>query len=192
MADRGPGDITSLLIDWGNGDRDALDRLIPLLYPEFRRLARRHMRRERAGHSLHTTALVHEAYLRLVDYTRVKPESRLHFFAIAAQAMRRILVERARRGRTARRGSGAPHVPLADEAAGADTRAAHLLALDEALARLAQLDARKAQVVELKYFGGLTIDETAAVVGISTPTVEREWRAARLWLYQELRPEANR
>src|SRR5918993_2053220 len=184
MSDQGPGDITSLLIDWGNGDRSALDRLVPLLYPEFRRLARRHMRGERAGHSLHTTALVHEAYLRLVDYTRVKPESRLHFFAIAAQAMRRILVERARRRRTARRGSGAEQVPLIDLASDRDERAAHLLALDEALARLANFDARKAQVVELKYFGGLTIDETAAVVGVSTPTVEREWRAARLWLYQ--------
>ena len=144
------------------------------------------------GHSLHTTALVHEAYLRLVDYTRVRPES-VHFFAIAAQAMRRILVERARQRRTARRGAGAQHVPLEDVASRAEERAAHLLALDEALERLARFDARKAQVVELKYFGGLTIDETADVVGVSTPTVEREWRAARLWLYREMaRKEANR
>ena len=192
MADPGPGDITSLLLEWGNGDRSALDRLVPLLYPEFRRLARRHMRGERPGHSLHTTALVHEAYLRLVDYTRVRPENRGHFFAIAAQAMRRILVERARQRRTARRGAGAQRVPLEDVASRAEERAAHLLALDEALARLATFDARKAQVVELKYFGGLTIGETADVVGVSTPTVEREWRAARLWLYREMAPEANR
>jgi RNA polymerase sigma factor (TIGR02999 family) len=190
MADPAPGDITSLLLDWGNGDRTALDRLVPLLYPEFRRLARRYMRGERPGHSLHTTALVHEAYLRLVDYTRVRPENRAHFLAIAAQAMRRILVERARQRQTARRGAGAQRVPLEDVAG--EERAAHLLALDEALARLATLDARKAQVVELKYFGGLTIDETADVVGVSTPTVEREWRAARLWLYREIGPEAGR
>ena len=191
-SDPGSGDITSLLLEWGHGDRGALDRLVPLLYPEFRRLARRQMRGERPGHSLHTTALVHEAYLRLVDYKRVRPESRAHFFAMAAQAMRRILVERARQRRTARRGAGAQRVPLDGIAASAEQRAAHLIALDEALARLASFDARKAQVVELKYFGGLTIDETADVVGVSTPTVEREWRAARLWLYREIRPEESR
>ena len=192
MADPGPGDITSLLLDWGNGDRSALDRLVPLLYPEFRRLASRYMRGERPGHSLHTTALVHEAYLRLVDYTRVRPENRVHFLAIAAQAMRRILVERARATPYRQAWSrGATRAPRGCREPGRGARRPPARAR-RGTGALATFDARKAQVVELKYFGGLTIEETADVVGVSTPTVEREWRTARLWLYREMGPEASR
>ena len=185
-------DITGLLLAWGNGDRDALDRLVPLLYAELRRLASRQMRRERPGHSLHTTALVHEAYLRLVDYKRVQPQDRAHFLGIAAQAMRRILVEHARSNRTAKRGGAGERVPLEEAAAIGTEPSADLVALDSALSTLASFDPRKAQIVELKYFGGLTIEEAAAVVGVSTPTIEREWRTAKLWLYRAVATEAGR
>lgn len=188
MANAFQEDITRLLIEWGDGERGALDRLVPLLHQELRRLASRQMRRERPGNSFHTTALVNEAYLRLVDYRRVRPRDRAHFLAIAAQAMRRILVDRARGVAAARRGAGACHVPLEDAAAVGVQRASHLIALDVALEHLARFDQRKARIVELKYFGGLTIEETAEAVGLSTPTVEREWRTARLWLYRELAP----
>ena len=186
MANASQEDITRLLIEWGNGEREALDQLVPILHLELRRLASRQMRRERPGHSLDTTALVNEAYLRLVDYRRVRPRDRSHFLAIAAQAMRRILVERARAVGSARRGGRAEHVALDDDSAFATQRARHLLALDGALEALATYDPRKARIVELKYFGGLTIEETAEVVGVSTPTVEREWRTAKLWLHREL------
>jgi len=179
-------DITGLLLAWGGGERGALDRLVPLVYEELRRLARRQMRRERAGDTLQTTALVNEAYLRLVDYERVRPRDRSHFLAIAAQAMRRILIERARSRRSDKRGSGAQKVSLAEVAEAADERAADLVALDDALHALAAIDARKAQLVELRYFGGLTIEETADVLGVSTPTVERDWRTARIWLHREI------
>lgn len=179
-------EITGLLLKWGNGDKAALDRVMPLIYAELRRLAHRHMRRERAGDTLQTTALINEAYLRLIDYERVQPRDRSHFFAIAAQAMRRILIERARSRRSAKRGSGGQKVSL-DEAAGmSDERAAEMLALDEALSSLAAIDPRKAQIVELKYFGGMTIEETANVLGVSTPTVERDWQMARIWLHREI------
>ena len=186
MPNPPPEDVTRLLVDWGNGDRDALDRLVPLLHEEFRRMASRQMRRERPGDSLQTTGLVHEAYLRLVDYKRVRPRDRGHFLAIAAQAMRRILVERARGSRAAKRGGGAQHVPLEEAADVVIARARDVLALDAALKVLAAFDPRKARIVELKYFGGLTIEETAQVESVSTPTVEREWHAARLWLYREI------
>ena len=191
MADAAPEDITALLLDWGNGDRAALDRLVTVLHREFRRIASRQMRRERSSASIHTTALVNEAYLRLVDYKRVQARDRAHFLAIAAQAMRRILVERARGARAAKRGGSAAHVPLDDAAAVPLEQSVELLALDAALSRLAAFDPRKARIVELKYFGGLTIDETAAVVGVSTPTVEREWRTAKLWLYREIQAETT-
>jgi RNA polymerase sigma-70 factor (ECF subfamily) len=189
MADAAPEDITALLLDWGNGDRAALDRLVTVLHREFRRIASRQMRRERSSASIHTTALVNEAYLRLVDYKRVRARDRAHFLAIAAQAMRRILVERARGARAAKRGGSAAHVPLDEAVALPLEQSAELLALDAALSRLAAFDPRKARIVELKYFGGLTIDETAEVVGVSTPTVEREWRTAKLWLYREIHAE---
>ena len=178
--------VTELLLSWGRGDVGALDRLVPLVYDELRRLAHHHMRRERAGHSLQTTALVNEAYLRLVDYRRVQPQDRVHCLSISAQAMRRILVERARGRAAAKRGAGAAPVSL--DAAGdiADQRAAELVALDDALAALAAMAPRQARVVELRYFGGLTGDETAEVLGVSAATVERDFTAARIWLRREL------
>ena len=179
-------DITGLLIAWGGGNRAALDRVFPLVYQELRRLAHRQMRRERAGDTLQTTALVNEAYLRLVDYERVQPRDRAHFLAIAAQAMRRILVERARSRHSIKRGSGAQKVSLDEAADVSDERAADLLALDDALTGLASVDPRKSQLVELKYFGGLTTEEIAEALGVSTPTVERDWRTARIWLHREI------
>jgi len=186
MAKPSAEDITGLLVAWGGGDRAALDRLMPLVYQELRRLARRQMRRERPGDTLQTTALVNEAYLRLVDYERVRARDRSHFLAIAAQAMRRILIERARTRRSGRRGGDARRVPLDEAADLSDERAADLVALDDALHALAAIDPRKAQLVELRYFGGLTIEETAEVLGVSTPTVERDWRTARMWLHREI------
>ena len=180
-------EITGLLLDWGKGDKAALDRVIPLVYQELRRLAHRQMRRERAGDTLQTTALINEAYLRLVDYARVRPRDRAHFFAIAAQAMRRILIERARSRRSAKRGSGGQKVSLDEAADVSNERAADLVALDEALTNLAAIDPRKAEIVELKYFGGLTIEETAELLEVSTPTVERDWRTAKIWLHREVR-----
>jgi RNA polymerase sigma factor (TIGR02999 family) len=185
MANPSVAEITGLLLAWGNGDKAALDRLIPLVHSELRRLAHRQMRRERSGATLQTTALVNEAYLRLVDYQRTAPRDRSHFFAIAAQAMRRILVERARMRRSAKRGSG-QRVSLDEAAEASNARAIDLIALDDALTTLSAIDTRKSQVVELKYFGGLTIQETADVLGISTPTVEREWQTAKIWLFREI------
>ena len=160
--------------------------MIALVYQELRRLAHRQMRRERAGDTLQTTALINEAYLRLVDYTRVRPRDRSHFLAIAAQAMRRILIERARSRRSAKRGSGGQKVSLDEAAEVFNERAADLVALDEALTTLATIDPRKAEIVELKYFGGLTIEETAEVLEVSTPTVERDWHTAKIWLHREV------
>jgi RNA polymerase sigma-70 factor (ECF subfamily) len=181
-----PEEITDLLLDWGNGDKAALDRVIPMVYQELRRVAHRQMRRERVGDTLQTTALINEAYLRLVDYARVRPRDRAHFFAIAAQAMRRILIERARSRCSAKRGSGAQKVPLDEAAKVSNERAADLVALDEALTNLATIDPRKAEIVELRYFGGMTIEEAAEVLGVSTPTVERDWHTAKIWLHREV------
>jgi RNA polymerase sigma-70 factor, ECF subfamily len=186
MFKSSPGDITGLLMAWGGGDKAALDRLMPVVYQELRRLARRQMRREREGDTLQTTALVNEAYLRLVDYKRVHARDRSHFLAIAAQAMRRILIERARSRRSDKRGSNRQKISLDEVAEVADACAADLLALDEALQTLSTIDPRKAQLVELRYFGGLTIEETANVLGVSNPTVERDWRTARTWLHKEI------
>jgi RNA polymerase sigma-70 factor, ECF subfamily len=186
MAQDQKGEITCLLLNWGTGDRAALDRLIPLVYQELRRLAHLQMRRERAGDTLQTTALVNEAYLRLVDYERVRPHDRTHFFAIAAQAMRRILIERARSRGSKKRGSGAQRLSLSEAADISNNQAADLVALDEALTNLAGIDSRKSQIVELKYFGGLTTEEISEVLGVSTPTVERDWRMAKIWLHREI------
>jgi RNA polymerase sigma factor (TIGR02999 family) len=150
-------------------------------------MAHRHMRRERPGDTIQTTALVNEAYLRLVDYERIQPRDRAHFLAIAAQAMRRVLIERARSRQSAKRGSGAQRISFREALDLSSERSAELLALDESLCDLAAIDPRKEQVVELKYFGGLTIEEIAAVLAVSTPTVEREWRMARIWLHREIR-----
>jgi RNA polymerase sigma-70 factor (ECF subfamily) len=186
MAQPTPEEIAGLLLAWGNGDRAALDRMFPLVYQEMRRLARRQMRRERPDHTLQTTALVNEAYLRLVGYERVRPRDRAHFLAIAAQAMRRILIERARAHRSDKRGSGAQKVSLDEAADVPGGGATDLVALDDALQALAEIDPRKAQLVELRYLGGLTIKETAEVLGVSTPTVERDWRTAKIRLHREI------
>ena len=186
MDQSSSAEITGLLVDWGKGDKSALDRVIPIVYKELRRLAHRQMKRERVGDTFQTTALINEAYLRLIDYAQVRPRDRAHFFAIAAQAMRRILIEKARSRRLAKRGSGAQKISLDEVADLSNERAADLVALDEALNSLAVIDPRKAQIVELKYFGGMTIEETADVLEISTPTVERDWRLAKIWLHREI------
>jgi RNA polymerase sigma factor (TIGR02999 family) len=177
-------DLSGLLRAWSAGDQRALAELTPIVHQELRRLARQCMNRERAGHSLQATALVNEAYMRLVDYTRMQWQDRAHFFAVSAQAMRRILVDHARRHR-ARRGT-AEHVSLDDVAVVGGERAPELAALDDALNALAQFDARKAQVVEMRFFGGLSVEETAEVLHVSPITVMRDWRNAKAWLYREL------
>jgi len=178
-------DIGKLLRAWSDGDPSALDGLTPIVYAELRRLAHRYMKRERADHTLQTSALVNEAYLRLVGYKRVEWQDRAHFFAVAAQMMRRILVDHARRHKV-KRGEGAPHVSLEEAAVVRGGRAAQLVALDDAMNALARLDPRKVQVVEMRFFGGLSVDETAAVLKVSPVTVRREWSSAKLWLYREL------
>jgi RNA polymerase sigma-70 factor (ECF subfamily) len=178
--------VTELLLNWRDGDRAAIDRLIPIVYAELRRLARAYMRRELPGHTLQTTALVNEAYLRLIDQ-KVTWQNRAHFMGVAAQLMRRILVDHARKRRTARRGGDQFKVSLAEASGGgAEKDAAELIALDEALTSLAVLDPRKCKTVELRYFGGLTIPETAEVLGVSHTTVEEDWKVARAWLRREM------
>jgi RNA polymerase sigma factor (TIGR02999 family) len=184
-----PEQVTQLLVDWGNGDRTALDRLIPLVYDELRRLARYYMRRERNGVTLQTTALVNEAYMRLVDQRDVRWQNRAHFFAIAAQLMRRILVDQARKRTNRKRGGDVRKVSLDEAAMVSQTRAADLIALDEALVALEAMDERKSKVVELRFFGGLNIEETAEVMAISPATVQREWSMAKAWLYREISGE---
>lgn len=179
-------EITGLLLAWSDGNREALERLTPLVYQELRRLAESYLRRERAGHTLQPTALAHEAYLKLIDQQCVRWQNRAHFFGIAAQAMRRILVDHARTRLAEKRGSGAPVVSLDEAIDAAVQRADQLVALDEALKTLAEMDPQKSRVVELKYFGGMTLEETAEVLGISRATVIREWRMAKAWLYGEL------
>jgi RNA polymerase sigma factor (TIGR02999 family) len=179
-----PKEVTQMLLEWSNGDKAAFDRLVPLVYTELRRLANHYMRRERPGQTLQTTALVHEAYTRLVDYKRMRWQDRAHFFAVAAQVMRRILVERARSRQAAKRGEGTVKVSLAEAAATSNETSADILALDEALKELELRDPRKSQLIELRFFGGLNIEETAEVMGLSPTTVQREWRAARAWLYR--------
>jgi len=179
------GEVSNLLRAWSEGDQNALASLIPIVYEEMHRLARRYMRRERPGHSLQTTALVNEAYLRLVDYERMQWQDRAHFFAVSAQLMRRILVEHARR-HNLKRGGGVPHVSLEDTAEVGADRTADLVALDDAMNALARLDPRKVQVVEMRFFGGLSVEETAEVLKVSPITVLRDWNTAKAWLYREL------
>lgn len=181
-----PGEVTNLLLAWRGGDRDALARLIPLVYGDLRKRAQEYLRRERAGHTLQPTALVNEAYLKLVDQTRVKWQSRAHFLAVASRAMREVLVDYARRHRAARRGSGETRVALQEGSAATPPRSLDLLALDVALDRLAALDERQSKLVELRIFAGLTIDETAEALGISPATVSREWKHAEAWLHREM------
>lgn len=181
-----PGlDVARLLRAWSGGDSKALDQLTPIVYDELRRLARHYLRGERQDHSLQTTALVHEAYLRLVDHTRMEWQDRAHFFAVSAQVMRRILVDHARR-RNVKRGRGLRRVSLEAATLIGGDRPTDLVALDDALTSLAERDPRKAQVVEMRFFGGLSVEESAEVLGVSSVTVMREWRTAKAWLYREL------
>ncbi|HEX7317646.1 MAG TPA: sigma-70 family RNA polymerase sigma factor [Pyrinomonadaceae bacterium] len=184
-----PSEVTRLLADWNSGDESALDRLMPLVYAELRRLARLHLRHERPGHTIQPTALINEAYLRLVDLKDVHWQNRAHFFGIAAQAMRRVLVDHARARLAHKRGGGALQVSLAEVAAVAEAPTADLLALDEALEELAKVDPRKARVVELRFFGGLSVEETAEVLKVSAATVIHDWRMAKAWLYREVKHE---
>jgi RNA polymerase sigma factor (TIGR02999 family) len=181
--------MTQLLVAWSEGDQSALERLLPLVNTELRRLAAHYMRRESPGHTLQTSALVNEAYLRLIDQKNVRWQNRAHFFGIAAQLMRRILIDHARKHQYQKRGGGTVQVSLDETAAVTEARAAELLAVDEALERLTAMDARKGRIVELRFFGGLTEEETAEVMGVSLPTVQREWRSAKAWLHRMLTDE---
>jgi RNA polymerase sigma factor (TIGR02999 family) len=181
-------DVSVLLRAWSDGDQDALEKLTPIVYDELHRLARHYMSRERSQHSLQTTALVNEAYLRLVDYKRMRWQNRAHFFAVSAQLMRRILVDHARR-HNLKRGVGIQHVPLEDTAVIGGNRDEDLVALDGALQELARIDMRKARVVELRFFGGLTTEETAEVLKVSAITVMRDWSTAKAWLYRRMTNE---
>lgn len=181
-----PQEITQLLLNWSKGDQAALNQLIPLVYPELKRLARRYMVREDPGHTLQTSALINEAYLRLVDRQNAEWQDRAHFFAVAAQIMRHILVDHARKYRYEKRGGGKRHVPLDEGAIVREERAGELVALDDALTRLAAIDPRKSQIVELRFFGGLTVEETAEVMKLAPITIMREWRAAKAWLWREI------
>jgi RNA polymerase sigma factor (TIGR02999 family) len=187
MSGQSHQDVTELLMAWGNGDQDALSRLMPLVYDELHRLAEGYMRREHAGHTLQTTALVNEAYIKLVDSSRVRWQNRAHFFAVAAQLMRRILVDFARNRRYQKRGGDWRQVTLGEGLGVATNVDSDLVALDEALQELAKLDPRKARVVELRFFGGLSLEEAAEALKISTDTVGRDWRAAKAWLKRELK-----
>jgi RNA polymerase sigma factor, TIGR02999 family len=186
-----PDDVTRLLLDWSNGDREALDKLMPLVYAELRQMARRYMRAERTDHTLQTTALVHEAYMRLVNQNRVTWKNRAHFFAISAQMMRRILVDHARSYRYDKRGGGAIKLSLDEASVLSSEQAAEMIALDQALVGLEKVDARKSRVVELKFFGGLTTDEAAEVLEVSKRTVESDWNFAQAWLYREMSTTLN-
>ena len=185
-----PDEVTQLLLDWSEGNETALAKLMPIVYRELRRLAHQYLNREREGHSLQTTDLVHEAYLRLVDQRRARWQNRSHFFGVAAQLMRRILVDHARRHKRVKRGGGAP-VALLEEAAVVSSQSdVDLLALDEALSRLAAIDPRKARIVELRFFGGLEVSETAVFLEVSEITVMRDWKIAKAWLHRELSNES--
>jgi RNA polymerase sigma factor (TIGR02999 family) len=185
MPASSPKDVTELLAAWSDGDRSALDSLLPLVEDELHRLAHRHMRHERGDHTLQTTALVNEAYLKLVNQKVEHWQNRAHFFGIAAQIMRRILIDHARKHLGAQRGGGKT-ISLDDVAIVSESRAAELVALDDALARLGELDERKGRVVELRYFGGLSVEETAEVLGVSVDTITRDWRRAKAFLRREL------
>jgi RNA polymerase sigma factor (TIGR02999 family) len=187
--DTPPADITQWLLAWSDGEPDALERLAPLVYDDLRRLASRYMRREPADHPLQPTALVHEAYLRLIDQHRVKWRNRAHFYGVAASLMRRILVDHVRARRADKRGGGWERVTLEELDAAATPRNVDVVALHEALERLAAFDPQQERIVELRYFGGLTIDETAEVIGVSPATVVREWTIAKAWLRADLSGE---
>jgi RNA polymerase sigma factor (TIGR02999 family) len=182
-------DVTQLLVDWSHGDKDALERLMPLVYDELHRLARSYMRRERSDHTLQPTALVNEAYLRLIDQTRVQWRNRAHFFGVAAQLMRRVTLKHAERQNAAKRGRQAPDVPLEEAAVAGAATDEDLIALNEALEHLEELDERQGRIVELRFYGGLSTTEIGECLGISRATVDREWRLARAWLKRELKSQ---
>jgi RNA polymerase sigma factor (TIGR02999 family) len=184
-----PNDVTQLLVAWSSGDTAARDALMPLVHDELHRLAHRYMRRERGNHTLQTSALVNEAYLRLIDQRDMKWQNRAQFFGIAAQMMRRILVDYARKRGFAKHGGDLHAVPLDEVMIVSPQRAAEVVALDDALSRLAALDQRKSQIIELRFFGGLSIEETAEVLGVSAGTVMRDWTFAKAWLRREITPE---
>jgi RNA polymerase sigma factor (TIGR02999 family) len=184
----GPGDITRLLADWNSGDQGAFDRLVPILYDELRRLASHYMRGERPGHLLQTTALVNEAYLRLVDRRSVSCPTRVEFFAVAAQVMRRVLVDYARGRDRAKRGEGVTPVGLDEAAVVSDDRAEELIAIHAALDSLAAFDPRKGRVFEMRYFGGMSVEEVADTLRVSPVTIARDWRMAKVWLRREIAP----
>ena len=186
MTTPAPHEVTQLLLAWSKGDQAARDQLMPLVYEELRRMAKRYMDRQKPDHTLQTTALIHEAYLRLVDQKEARWQNRAHFFAVAAQAMRQILVDYARTRHAAKRGGEASAVSLDEAAVVSRQRAGELVALDDALQSLAAFDRRKSQVVELRYFGGLSVEETAKVLKVSSETVLRDWRLAKTWLLREL------
>jgi len=184
-----PENVTQLLIDWGKGDKEALDKLVPLVYEELRRQAARYLRHERVGHTLQTTALIHEAYVRLVDQRNVHWQNRAHFFGIAAQMMRRILVDHARSKKRAKRGGSDIRISFTEASLKTPDRDLDIVALDEALERLAQIDEQQSRIVELRFFSGLTVEETAEVLSISTATVKRDWSMAKAWLHREISGE---
>ncbi len=186
MTTSSPKAVTELIACARGGDQDALGELMPLVYAELRRIAARHLRRERPGQTLQATALVHEAYLRLVKDEKLSFQNRAHFFGIAANSMRQILIERARARAAAKRGGGQAPITLEESSVPGRESPIDVLALDEALGRLAQLDPQKAKIVELRFFGGLTVEETAEVIGVSPATIKRGWSIARAWLYREI------
>jgi RNA polymerase sigma factor (TIGR02999 family) len=183
--------VTQLLSDWSSGDQSARDQLMPLVYDELHRLAHNYMKRESPGHTLQTSALVNEAFVKLVDQRNVRWQNRAHFFGIAAQLMRRILVDHARSRQSAKRGGGSHSISFDEALVISDERSAEVVAVHEALERLSELDTRKGQIVELRFFGGLSIDETAEVLGVSPGTVMRDWTMAKAWLRREMFPEAS-
>jgi RNA polymerase sigma-70 factor (ECF subfamily) len=187
----GPRDISGLIAAWGNGDEQALGRLMPLVYPELRRIARRHLARCHAGHSLESAVLANEAYLKLVRARGVRCESRVHFLALCSQIIRRIFVDHARYRGYAKRGGGAVQLTLDEGVVAAGARQVDIMALDQALVSLSEFDPRKARVVELRYFGGLSIEETADVLAISPETAKRDWKMAKAWLFKELTGEKD-
>ena len=186
MTTPAPEEMSQLLRDWSNGDQAALDKVMPVVYQELHRLAHHYMRKERVGHTLQTTALVNEAYMRLANYKKMRWQSRAHFFGVAAQVMRRILVENARSKNFAKRGGGAEKISLDETAVVSAGRSAEVIAVDDALTELESWDPRKGRIVELRFFGGLSIEETAEVLKVSPTTVQREWRSAKAWLYKAI------
>ena len=186
MTEAQTHEVTQLLIDWSNGDRAALDKLVPVVGEELRRLAHRYMSRERAGHTLQTTALVNEAFVRLVNRRNIQWQNRAHFFGIAAQLMRTILVDHARSHASAKRGGGAHKLELDEAMIVSQQKASEVLALDDALKQLALIDPQQSRIVEMRFFGGLTVEETAEVLHLSPATIKREWSTAKAWLYREL------